>query len=103
MTRTKIDSSQIASLGYDAETQVLEVEFKGGKVYQYFEVPPEKFAELQAAESAGKYLNQHIKGHHDFKLVEADDDIREDSRADAFDDHEIMHTHSVEAGGELSS
>lgn len=66
MERTKVVSSQIASIGYQAENKLLEVEFVGkagapGSVYLYHEIEPETHAELMAAESVGKYFNQHLR------------------------------------------
>lgn len=68
MERQPVVSSQISAVGYDAETQVLEVEFKnaGGKpnsVYQYANFPPEKWAEFQKAESVGSYFYRNIKNN----------------------------------------
>jgi hypothetical protein len=34
--RTPVESSNIASVGYDKENQILEIEFHHGAVYQYF-------------------------------------------------------------------
>lgn len=39
MKRQSVESSNLASIGYDAENEILEVEFKHGGVYQYFDVP----------------------------------------------------------------
>ena len=38
MKRQSVESSNLASVGYDEEKQILEVQFKHGGVYQYFEV-----------------------------------------------------------------
>lgn len=35
MNRTPVISSQIAAIGWDEATKTMEVEFKGGSVYQY--------------------------------------------------------------------
>jgi hypothetical protein len=61
MNRTSVVSSNIASIGYDPNTMTLEVEFKNGSVYQYFDVPESTYQELMTASSVGTYLNQHIK------------------------------------------
>lgn len=67
MNRTSVKSSQIAQIGYDAEKQVLEIEFKGkGAVYQYSDVPKEVHTGLLAADSVGKYFNENIKGAYKF-------------------------------------
>lgn len=61
MNRTPVDSSNIASIGYDPGSLVLEVEFNNGKVYQYFEVPQGAHDELMSSSSKGSYMNSVIK------------------------------------------
>ena len=57
-----VDSSSIASIGYEAPTRELELEFReSGDVYRYFDVPGEEYAAFMAAESKGTYLNQVFK------------------------------------------
>lgn len=79
MTRTPVQSSQIASIGHDPEKQILHVEFcprKGetqGQVYEYQNVPSNLHAELMKAESKGVFLNKRIVANrkaHPFKRVE---------------------------------
>jgi hypothetical protein len=62
--RERLDSSSLASAGYDPAAHVLEVEFKNGGVYQYLEVPDEEYEEFIAAPSKGRYLNTEIKPNH---------------------------------------
>lgn len=61
MNRTSVSSSNLASIGYDAECLVLEVEFTNGRVYQYFDVPQGTYDELMSASSKGSYMNSIIK------------------------------------------
>ncbi len=58
---TPVESSNIAAIGYDADSKTLQVDFKTGKRYQYQNVPPETFAEFKAADSVGKYFAAQIK------------------------------------------
>ena len=60
--RQPVNSSDIASIGYDDATQTLEIEFKATGVYRYFSVPKSVSDELAATPSPGKYFLQHIKG-----------------------------------------
>ena len=39
MERQYVSSSNIASIGYDPDNLVLEIEFLSGAVYQYYDVP----------------------------------------------------------------
>jgi len=66
MDRKSVTSSNISSIGYDKETQTLEIEFKGGSVYTYHDVSPAKADELMNAESHGKYFHAHIRNAHSF-------------------------------------
>ncbi len=56
-----VESSNLAAIGYDAESKTLQADFKNGKRFQYQNVPPELFAEFQAAESVGKFFAARIK------------------------------------------
>jgi hypothetical protein len=62
MQRTTVSSSNIASIGYDASSQVLEVQFRSGSVYQYSDVPASVHQALMMASSHGSYFNQYVKG-----------------------------------------
>lgn len=64
MQRTQVESSTMVSVGYDAESETLEIEFVNGQVYQYFDVPPTVHQELLASASAGQYFNAAIRGHY---------------------------------------
>ena len=61
MERRHVVSSNIASIGYDAEQMILEVEFNYGSIYQYFDVPESVYEGLMAADSHGKYLDAYVK------------------------------------------
>jgi hypothetical protein len=64
LRRTPVRSTVIAAVGYDAQTAVLEVEFRSGDVYRYFAVPPSVHRALIEAESPGAYFNTHISDHY---------------------------------------
>lgn len=61
MERQTISSSNLASIGYDAENEILEIEFNHGGVYQYFDVPENVYEELMSARSHGQYFDRNIK------------------------------------------
>jgi hypothetical protein len=62
MRRSRVDSTSIASIGYQPFRRELEIEFRAsGDVYRYFDVPAEEYAAFMAAESKGTYLNQVFK------------------------------------------
>ena len=69
MNRQPVTSSNIASIGYDANSQTLEVEFLNGGVYQYFDVPQHIYDGIMNADSHGQYLAQNIKGVYRYSKV----------------------------------
>lgn len=69
MERQQVFSSNIASIGYDPESETLEVEFLSGGVYQYFDVPESIHDELMNAGSHGGFLAHNIKGRFRYERV----------------------------------
>ena len=61
MLRDPIESSVIASMCYQADQRVLEIEFCSGDIYAYIEVPEEEYTAFCNAESKGTYLNSVFK------------------------------------------
>ena len=57
------------SVGYDAQSQILEIEFQSGAVYEYLGVPREVHQELMSAESKGQYFNSEIRDDYEFVRV----------------------------------
>ena len=64
MRRSPVSSSAISSVGYDRKEKTLELEFSSGGVYDYYEVPPEVYAELLSAESKGRFISEQIRGQY---------------------------------------
>ena len=60
MDRQSVTSSNISSIGYDASSQTLEVEFKHGGIYQYYDVPQHEYEGLMNAPSHGKYFVSYL-------------------------------------------
>ena len=66
MQRQVVESSNINSIGFQkGPPAVLEVEFKGGGVYQYTssddKIVESHYNQLKLAESKGKYFTAHIR------------------------------------------
>ena len=61
MNRTSVSSSSLRSAGYEPAPSILEVEFRHGGVYQYFNVPGSRYASLMSAYSKGCYFDAFIK------------------------------------------
>lgn len=69
MERSPVSSSNVESVGYEEDSETLEVEFKNGALYQYFDVPQRIFDGLISADSVGGYLAQNIKGVYRYSRV----------------------------------
>jgi len=61
MDRVPVSSSMIASIGYEPQSLVLEVEFNNGSVYQYTDVPEGEYESFLNADSKGAYFHTNIK------------------------------------------
>ncbi len=59
--RIPVASSNIASVGYDKEARILEIEFHHGAIYQYVDVPEKVYDELMSSPSQGAYFMHELK------------------------------------------
>lgn len=69
MKRQHVESSNLASIGYDAENEILEIQFNHGGVYQYFDVPENVFEELMNADSHGVYFSANIRNDYEYQKI----------------------------------
>lgn len=69
MNRKFVQSSNLLSIGYDENKSVLEIEFHGGAVYQYFKVPSTIYLALMNAASKGTYFHNNIKEHYRYERI----------------------------------
>lgn len=70
MKRQSVESSNLASVGFDAAKQILEIEFNHGGIYQYYYVPISIYEGLMNASSHGTYFDSNIKkAGYDYKKV----------------------------------
>lgn len=65
--RNRIESSNITSIGYDSKNKILEIEFKHGGIYQYFDVHDSIYDELLNADSPGKYFAKNIRNDNEYQ------------------------------------
>jgi hypothetical protein len=60
--RDPVDSSVIATMGYDPLAKLLDIEFKeSGDLYRYFDVPASEYQAFMEAPSKGIYFNTEFK------------------------------------------
>jgi hypothetical protein len=64
MDRGQVESSNIVSVGYDAATMILEVEFISGAVWQYTGVSGNIFKAFMESDSLGKFFMRNIKPNY---------------------------------------
>lgn len=65
---TSFDSAAISRAAYDDENLTLDIWYRGGDRYSYFDVPMRIYDELCAAPSAGEYVNREIKPHYRYEI-----------------------------------
>jgi KTSC domain len=68
MNRAMVESTTLLSLAYDEARELLELEFHGGSIYQYFGVPTAVHEALRKASSKGSSFNQSIRGRFPYAL-----------------------------------
>lgn len=61
MDRVRVDSSNIRSIGYDVQRQILEIEFTNGGIYQYDGVPKSVYDRFMSSPSKGRFFSAHIR------------------------------------------
>lgn len=64
MNRIPVSSSNLATVGYDAVSQTLEVEFLDGSAYRYHGVPVVVYQALMSAASHGSYFSAFIRNRY---------------------------------------
>ena len=70
MDRSPVASTNVSSIGYDANTETLEVQFLSGRVYQYYGVPDNVHERMMGASSKGQFLNYYVKNLFPYSRVE---------------------------------
>ena len=69
MNRESVSSSNLASIGYDSENEILEIEFNHGGIYQYYNVPESEYVALMDASSHGKYFSANIRNDYEYQKL----------------------------------
>jgi hypothetical protein len=69
MRRVAVVSDLLTSVGYNAPTAVLELEFRNGLVYEYYAVPRRHYDALLAAPSKGRYFNTFLRGAFPYRRL----------------------------------
>ena len=64
-----VESSTLASVGYDLTQGLLQLEFCSRAIYHYFGVPAAAHKALLGAPSKGSYFNRAIRGRFPYRRV----------------------------------
>ncbi len=64
-----VDSTTLATVGYDDELKRLQLEFCSRTVYLYFGVPAAVYEALLGAPSKGRYFNGTIRGRYPYRQI----------------------------------
>ena len=70
MNRDGVESSNLRSVGYDANGKILEVEFHGGRIYRYFGVDEDTHASMMGSGSKGRFFQQSVRNRFSFERME---------------------------------
>lgn len=66
----EVSSSNVGSIGYDENLQLLYIRFLNGSLYIYKGVPIMEFHGLLNASSVGSYLHRNIKNLYPYERLE---------------------------------
>lgn len=69
MTRIPLSSSRIASVGYDSEKLIMEVEVHEG-VFQFLDVPEREYQKFMESKSKGKHFFYFIENVYEKRKLE---------------------------------
>ena len=64
-----VQSSNVASVGYDDATQTVFVQFLNVTIYIYKGVPKFEFENLRTAPSVGSYLHRNFKNVYPYERI----------------------------------
>lgn len=68
---TRVASTTLARIAYDASRQLLHLEFRDRTVYQYLGVSADLHQALLHSPSKGQYFNRTIRGHFPYASAPA--------------------------------
>ena len=65
-----VNSSVISVVRYNSDTEVLELGFRSGRYYAYYDVDFAVFTDLINAESVGQYFADNIRNNYVYEITE---------------------------------
>ncbi|MCY3637186.1 MAG: KTSC domain-containing protein [bacterium] len=64
-----VSSSNVSSIGYDAETSCLFIAFNNGSLYSYDNVAVDTYREFINAPSKGRFVAYRIRGKYPYRRI----------------------------------
>ena len=69
MEHNSLTPIEIATVGYNEEYETVEIKFKNGAVYEYYDFPPEVVDNFVNAESLNEFFEAEIRRYYPFSRV----------------------------------
>ena len=69
MERKRVSASTLRSVGYDADRQILEIEFSSGSIVQYTGVSPEVHRRFMSSPSPGSFFEDQVDENYPYKRI----------------------------------
>ena len=69
MTRTKVTADTLRSIGYDPDSELLELEFTTGDIYDYQKVKPYLYMGLMSSNAKDAYFTQYIRDNYEVEKI----------------------------------
>jgi hypothetical protein len=69
MQMTQVQSSNVAEVGYNSDTEELQIIFLNGSSYLYLNVPQNEYENLLQAPSIGSYFNRYIRNQYPYDRI----------------------------------
>jgi len=70
MNRTTVGSPGIAQVGYEEGSEILEIEFVSGKVYDFYNVPLKLYEQLLKSTTKELFYEANILVRFPYKRIE---------------------------------
>ena len=65
----RVSSSNLWAVDYNPQTRTLTIQFRSGRVYEYYDVGQNVFEGLLASSSKGKYHHKYIKNRYPYRRI----------------------------------
>jgi len=69
MTRIKVHSTTLLSVGYEPDSELLELEFPGKTIHEYHKVHPVIYMGLMHTDTKEDYIDKHIRDKYKYRMV----------------------------------